>query len=148
MENRMQEHRSSTTEMKMDVLCQHAADMGLLVEWRTDLPARRHGEYLHDERIVRLNYLLTGTEALAALAHELGHATFGDTTSTPAIERRADEFGATFIISAAEYAQAEEIVGSHPGAIARELGVTHRSVLAWRRWWAKHHGRGGGRTAL
>lgn len=128
-----------TTEMKMDVLYRHAADLDLEVEWSTKLPPRRHGVYLDDQKRIVLNYRMTAAQALAALAHEIAHATFGDRCSTGPIERRADEFGATFIIDANEYAEAEAVVGPHPGAIARELGVTHRSVLAWRRWWKRHH---------
>lgn len=125
--------------MKMDALYQHAADLDLDVQWSAGMAPRLHGLYFDDEKRIVLNYDMTQAQALAALAHEIAHATFGDRCSSGAIERRADEFGATFIIDAEEYAAAEEVVGPHPGAIARELGVTRRAVLAWRRWWKRHH---------
>lgn len=123
--------------MKMDALYRHAADLDLEVEWVTDLPRGRHGVYRDDERVIRLNYRLTSAQALATLAHELAHAIHGDRCSGGAIERRADELGSSFIISRDEYAEAEELVGPHAGALARELGVTHRMVLAWRRWFSR-----------
>lgn len=130
----MPEPKRSNTEVKMDVLYQHAADLGVTVDWSCDLAPSRHGVYLDDEQRIVLNYAMTRSQALAALAHELAHAQFGDRCSSAVTERRADEYGSTFIISAAEYAAAEDRVGPHPGALAVELGVTRRMVLAWRRW--------------
>lgn len=122
--------------MRMDNLYRHAADMRLDVVWSLDLPALKHGAYRDHDRSIVLNYRCTAAQALSALAHEIAHAIYGDRCSTPPIERRADELGALFIIDADEYARAEELVGPHPGALARELGVTARMVLAWRRRWA------------
>lgn len=48
---------------------------------------------------------------------------------------------AALLITTEEYAEAEQLVGDHPGALAQELGVTRRLVLAWRRWYDRH-GRG------
>lgn len=121
----------------MNELYQHAADLGLSVEWACGLPARLHGHYVDADRTVYLNYYCTAAQALAALAHEIGHAEYGDRCSTPSIERRADEFGAGLVLSSTEYARAEELVGEHPGALARELGVTVKLIHAWRRWYAR-----------
>lgn len=120
---------------RLDVLCQHAADLGLDVEWTCDLPGDCHGYYEDDAQLVVLNYRCTVAQAISALAHEIGHAVFGDRCSTEAVERRADEYGASIIVTPGEYAAAEELVGTHPGALARHLGVTRDLVLAWRRWW-------------
>lgn len=122
---------------RIDVLCQHAADLGLAVEWTCDLPGDCHGYYEDDDRLVVLNYRCTQAQALSALAHEIGHAEFGDRCSTEAVERRADEFGASLVLTAREYAIAEAEVGPHAGALARHLGVTRDLVLAWRRWWLR-----------
>lgn len=120
---------------KLDVLMQHAAELRLDVTWTTDLPPYIHGYYEDAERTVCLNYYCTQAQALSALAHEVGHAIFSDRCSSEAIERRADEMGASFVIEAREYAAAERLVGSHAGALARQLGVTRDLILAWRRWW-------------
>lgn len=84
-----------------------------------------------------LNNRLTRAQATATLAHEIGHAVFGDGCSTPRAERRASELGASLVIDAADYERAERLVGTHPGALADELEVTPHLVEAWRRW----HGR-------
>lgn len=122
---------------RFDRLCQHAADLGLEVAWTFDLPSRCHGYYEPDNDLVVLNHRCTGAQAVSALAHEIGHAVFGDRCSTEAIERRADEYGASLVLTAGEYAAAEAEVGPHPGALARHLGVTRLLVLAWRRWWSR-----------
>lgn len=118
---------------RFDRLAQHAADQDIDVEWCFDLPDEYHGFY--ESGVIWLNYRCTMAQAVSALAHELGHAEFGDTCTSEAIERRADEWGASFAITAEEYAEAEEVVGEHAGALARALGVTRDLILAWRRWW-------------
>lgn len=120
---------------RFDRLAQHAGDLDLDIEWTHDLPDDIAGYYEDDEQLIVLNYRCTVAEAISALAHEVGHAIFGDRCSTEAVERRADEMGASFVITAEEYAEAEAEVGPHAGALARALGVTRDLVLAWRRWW-------------
>lgn len=122
---------------KLDLMLRHAADLGLEVVWTPDLPDDCHGYYEDDARLVALNYRCTRAQVTFALGHEVAHATFGDRCSTEAIERRADEFAASLLIAPDEYAEAEAIAGEHAGAIARELGLTRRCVLAWRRWWSR-----------
>lgn len=120
---------------KFEVLLQHAGDLGLDVRWALDLPEDIHGYYEDDARAAYLNHYCTQAQVVGALAHEVGHCIFGDRCSTEAIERRADEMGASLIITRAEYAEAEEAVGCHAGALARHMGVTRDLVLAWRGWW-------------
>lgn len=124
-----------TTGGKLDRLYRHAADLRLDVHWTLDLPDFIHGYYEDEERAIYLNARCREDQALSALAHEVGHGIHGDRCSTEAIERRADETGASLVVTRDEYAEAEELVGPHAGALARELGVTRDLVLAWRRWW-------------
>lgn len=119
--------------MKLDLLYRHAADLGVEVEWH-DLGPTRRGDYCDDLKVIRMNHRLTGWQATATLAHEIGHAIYGDRGHHPATERRADRMGASLVITPAEYRAAERLVGHHPGALAHELGVTPRLVLAWRDW--------------
>ncbi|MBO9556726.1 ImmA/IrrE family metallo-endopeptidase [Cellulomonas sp.] len=119
----------------MDDLLQLADDVGVHVTWR-DL-GRRRGEYRHGPRLITLNPRMSGVLQRSTLAHELGHHHHGDTwTDDPALldtrERRADAYAAELLISPAEYALAERLVGPHPGAIARELNVARYVVDAWR----------------
>lgn len=93
--------------------------------WR-DLGDHRRGEYRDDQALIVINRRLTHAQAIATHAHEVGHAVFGDRFATPANERRAWEYGASLIITCSEYADAEDRVGVHPGALAVELDVTPR----------------------
>lgn len=97
----------------------------------------RRGVYLDDFNLIILNNALTTNQATAALAHEIGHAVFGDRCTDPARERRADEYGASLIITVRDYKRAERLVGCHLGALADELEVTPRLVEAWRRWYQR-----------
>jgi hypothetical protein len=119
---------------RLDHLLQHCADLGINVDW-ADLGPLRRAEYRrYDDRIV-LSWHLTRRQAIATLAHELGHQKFGDSCSTPANERRAWEYGAAMLITPEEYQAAEQMVGHHPASLAIELDVTPRLIEAWRRWW-------------
>lgn len=120
---------------KFDELAQHAGDLRIDVAWTFDLPGSIHAYYEDDGQLIVLNQRCTQAQVVSALAHEVGHAVFGDRCSTEAIERRADEYGASLVITRDEYAAAERLVGPHAGALARQLDVTRDLVLAWRRWW-------------
>lgn len=115
------------------MLFAHCGDLGIEVEW-ADLGDVRRGHYLDDTKTIVLNRRMTHAQVTATLAHELGHAIFGDRATTPRLERRASEYGAALIITPRQYAAAEHLVGSHAGALAVELGVTPHLIEAWRRW--------------
>ncbi|MDK4270324.1 MULTISPECIES: ImmA/IrrE family metallo-endopeptidase [Corynebacterium] len=69
---------------------------------------------------------------LCSLAHELGHAHYGDPPGHHgAHEIRADRFAARLLISPTEYATAEAIYGPHPATLANELGVTVKVLKTW-----------------
>lgn len=127
---------------KLDQLLRHAADLRLDVRWALDLPGHIHGYYEDDERAIYLNHYCRADQVIGALAHEVGHGIFGDRCSTEPIERRADEMGASLIITRDEYAAAEREVGEHAGALALRMGVTRDLVIAWRRWWRRVGWRG------
>lgn len=113
----------------------HCADLGIDVVYE-DLGHLRHrGEWRWWKREIALHHSLTVAQMASVLAHELGHVRFGDTCSTPAAERRAWEYAGAVLITPTEYAAAEEQVGPHLGALAKELDVTVRLVEGWRRWW-------------
>lgn len=124
------------TRDRLDLLFQHCADLGINVEW-ADLGDFRRGQYDRRRHEITLSLLLTRRQAIATLAHELGHARFGDSCSTPANERRAWEYGAAMLITPAEYRRAEALVGHQTSALAIELEVTPHLIDAWQRWWEK-----------
>ena len=97
--------------------------MGVRVVW-TDLGGAAHGYYRDSERLIVLDLCLAESAEVSVLSHEIGHAHYGDVGHDPAQEARADRWAARRLIDPAEYAQAEEMVGPHPGALAMELGVS------------------------
>jgi Zn-dependent peptidase ImmA (M78 family) len=103
--------------------------MGLRVAYRN---LGRHSGYLFGGGLVILNHRHHLGAQRVTLAHEMGHWHLGhDWTrehSKMRDEREADQYAARLLITAEAYACAERECGTHPGAIARELGVTRRLV--------------------
>ena len=110
-------------------MIRHAEAMGLRVAYR-DLG--RHTGYLYGGGLVVLNHRHHLNAQRETLAHEGGHAYWGhDWTrdhDRERDERLADQYAARLLITRDAYAAAEELCDGHPGAIARELGVTRRLV--------------------
>ncbi|MFT4156528.1 MAG: ImmA/IrrE family metallo-endopeptidase [Microbacterium sp.] len=97
----------------------------------------RDGEYLHARKIIRLRPGMHARLHRSVLAHELGHAAFGDTPSrfgpvNTKHERRAEEWGALRLIDINDYRHLEELHRGHAGAIALDLGVMRSTVEAFR----------------
>lgn len=116
------------------LLLDMADALGVSVE-HTPL-ARRDGEYRHDLKLIRLREGMTLRLERSILAHELGHAVFGDVVSkhgpvNAKQERRADEWAALRLITPQAYAAAEERWHGHVGAIAYDLGVISRLVTTY-----------------
>ena len=113
----------------MDLLIERAGALGLRVAFR-DL-GTRHGE-VHSSGLVLINYRRTLCRQRVTLAHEMGHWTLGHDWSREHDkahdERQADRYAARLLITMHNYEIAERLVGEHPGALARELGVTRRLV--------------------
>lgn len=97
------------------------------------------GWFYPTHQLISLRSDLSWVERRCTLAHELGHATLDHLIPAPAWlearqEREADEWAARQLISPVEYKAAEMLCDAHPGAIARELGVTVNLVSVWQRW--------------
>lgn len=97
------------------------------------LPETHYG-YLATATDVVVNSRLTADHQREVLAHELGHVHYGHDLRTrhdvPADEHKADLYAARVLITPMEYAFAEAIC-AHPGAIAKELGVSTKLVKTW-----------------
>lgn len=118
----------------MEELIGLAEAAGVHVIWR-DL-GRRRGEYRASGRLITINPRMSLALQRSTLAHELGHHRYGDTWTDDRDliarrERRANAYAATLLITPEQYRRAELLVGSHPGALARELGVARHLVDAW-----------------
>lgn len=118
----------------MQDLIDYAIRNGWGVKFR-DL-GRRNGEYSRGLIVVN-DRRRTGFTQRMTLAHEIGHAHHDhawtdDPQERARQEREADVVAAHLLIRPDEYAYAERLVGAHPGAIAKELGVTPAYVELWR----------------
>lgn len=118
--------------MTLDELVAHAEEQGLRVVWR-DL-GRRSGELTRGGLVVVNPKKSTLTQRVT-IAHEVGHHWHGhDWTRAHDVERderQADLYAARLLIDAHAVERAAAVVGCHPGAIARELGVTAHLVTLW-----------------
>lgn len=120
----------------MDDLIWRAGVMGHHVVFR-DLGSRS-GE-VHSGSVIIINPRRSLLTQRVTLAHELGHVHHGHDWrgrhDRQRDEREADLWAARHLIGAVEYRMAERLVGSHPGALAKELGVTTALV----RFYQAHH---------
>ena len=132
--NRRKETTITETELE-----QLAETLGITVE--DDHHGHLHpgdlGGYVHHNRLILLDPTLGAVNRRCTLAHELAHAIRGDIPSgnphfDARAERAADQIAAELLISPTEYAAAEALYGAHPGAIAREIGVTTHLLAVWR----------------
>ncbi len=114
----------------IDALIQVAEDRGYRVAWHRGGPK---AVWRPASKTVSVRSGLDDVQALCALAHELGHAHYGDPPGHRwEHEDRANRFAAQLLISPVEYAAAELIYGPHPARLAHELGVTVTLIEAWR----------------
>lgn len=90
------------------------------------------GEYDHYRRTIRLHPRLSGLLQTSVLAHELGHAAYGHTTSTPLTEQQADHFAQWLQVPFCDYLTA---TAAHPTAqgVAHELGVLPATITDYAR---------------
>lgn len=110
-----------------------AAALGVTITEHTGGPK---GHYTHQTRTISLRAGLLDREHRCTLAHELAHAMAGDEPTGIAwadarMERAADVTAARWLITEDAYAAAEALYGPHPGALARELGVTLHTLQVW-----------------
>lgn len=94
----------------------------------------RLGEYCEADREILIDLAMTMRQIKEVLAHELAHAHFGHSCTTPEAERQANRRAARLLIDLTDYVRAEAI-DADPGFIADELGVTRRVVRTFQREW-------------
>lgn len=112
-----------------------ADTIGVTLEY-VAMPTDRDGEYDHEARRIRLRRGMSARHHRSVLAHELGHAAFGDTPTRfgpvhAKQERRAEEWAALRLIDLDDYRHLEAIHNGHAGAIAVDLDVMRSTVLAF-----------------
>lgn len=117
-----------------------AVELHLLAE-SMGVQLRRHtggppGWYDHQRRVISTRRGQSIGQYKSVLAHELGHAHYGDTPTgnghfDQRQERRADEFAARLLISPVEFEAAATWHHGHLPAIADELEVTKHLLKTW-----------------
>ena len=115
----------ATTPAKTETLIDYAHSRGIRVEWAIELPER--GRYIPALNLIVLRHGMTERRTVSTLAHELGHAHYGDWCSVPDAEARAWRYAAKILVSEAELRLAWSLHES-AGAVARELGVTQEVI--------------------
>jgi len=119
----------------METLFDLAIDIGVTIEY-APLNAN-NGEYRHELKRIRLRQGMAPRLERWTLAHELGHAVFGDEPSIfgPAnakMERRASEWAALRLIDVLTYREVEDLRDGHTASMAYDLGVTPTAVEVFR----------------
>ena len=117
-----------------------AVELHLLAE-SMGVQLQRHtgghpGWYDHHRRIISTRRGQSIGQYKSVLAHELGHAHYGDTPTGNGYfdqrqERRADEYAARLLISPVEFEAAATWHHGHLPAIADELEVTQHILKTW-----------------
>jgi Zn-dependent peptidase ImmA (M78 family) len=87
------------------------------------------GEYVHADRLIRLNSRLRRHQARSVLCHELRHAEVGDhLTACERVnlrqEQRADREAARLLVDVRDLGEAIAEHGEHHGALAHALRVS------------------------
>lgn len=115
--------------INVDALIDVAQARGYRIRWHRGGPK---AAWVPHKRTITLRVGMDDVTTLCSLAHELGHAHYGDPPGHHgAHELRADRFAARILVSPAEYAAAETIYGPHPSVLAHELCVTVKVLKTW-----------------
>lgn len=115
--------------INVDALIDVAQARGYRIRWHRGGPK---AAWIPHKRTITLRVGMDDVTTLCSLAHELGHAQYGDPPGHHgAHELRADRFAARILVSPTEYAAAESIYGPHPSVLAHELGVTVKVLKTW-----------------
>lgn len=123
----------------MDDLIEHARSVGLAgVEFDDSRDLGGRIGYTREDGYVVLNARMPYMYQCICVLHECGHWVYGHvhTADTPEAwrlrdERQADQYAASHLITADQYAAAERVVGPDPLQLSTELDVTPRIVMAW-----------------
>jgi len=115
--------------INLDALIDVAQARGYRIRWHRGGPK---AAWVPHKRTITLRVGMDDVTTLCSLAHELGHAHYGDPPGHHgAHELRADRFAARILVSPTEYATAEALYGPQPSLIAHELGVTVKVLKTW-----------------
>ena len=113
----------------IDALIAAAERRGYHIHWHRGGPK---AAWMPHRGTITVRNGMDDVQTLCSLAHELGHAHYGDPPGHQGpMELRANRFAAKLLISPTEYALAESLYGPHPARLAAELGVTVKVLKTW-----------------
>ncbi|RRD61661.1 ImmA/IrrE family metallo-endopeptidase [Leucobacter sp. OH1287] len=116
----------------MRTLLDHAAALNIRIEYAPLVNQEcAYGLYLPNFRTILLDNQLPPELHDFALAHELGHAFYDHQYSTARAERKADKYALQLLISAEDYAAAEQEADGNKYGIAALLRVPPSAVAAY-----------------
>ncbi|WP_066584071.1 ImmA/IrrE family metallo-endopeptidase [Corynebacterium provencense] len=121
---------TSTNATGFTTLAVIADFLGVTLTHHDDGPP---GYYTHHRRTISTRRNLSVGMYRSVLAHELGHAAYQDTTTTPGIftlkqERRADRFALRLLFTDEEFAEAYTWCGPCIPALADELECSQHHI--------------------
>ena len=112
-----------------DTLIDVAQRRGYRIRWHRGGPK---AAWIPRRNTITLRLGMDDATTLCSLAHELGHAHYGDPHGHHCdIDIRAERFAARLVINSTDYATTEAIYGPHPNVLAHELGVTVKVLKTW-----------------
>lgn len=109
-----------------------AEEAGISINYAVLPASSPHAYWDSTQRTITVRYGLPHRYTRSLIAHELGHAHYGHTVSTPKAERQANEYAALLLIDKEAYRRTEKEYGVNIYKIAYELGVTPSLVRAWK----------------
>lgn len=119
-------------KLGLEELLARAESMGITIHWDAD--SERQAYWVQAMDAIVLRDAMTQRRTKSLLAHELGHAHYGDWCSAPKAEKRAWRYAANLLIDPDAFDDAVHVYGPHMGAIARQLDVLVDVVRAhWER---------------
>lgn len=92
-----------------------------------------HGVYLNDHHAILIDKKLAPMQRYSTLMHELGHAYYRHSESTPRSEREASDWAARAMIRICEFLALSKLHDT-PQAVAWEMGVLPRDVVNCQHW--------------
>ena len=115
--------------INVEALIDVAQARGYRIRWHRGGPK---AAWVPRQNAITVQIGMDDATTLCSLAHELGHAHYGDPPGHHgAHELRADRFAARLLITPHDYATTEAIYGPHPSVLAHELGVTVKVLKTW-----------------
>lgn len=115
--------------INVEALIDVAQARGYRIRWHRGGPK---AAWVPRQNAITVQIGMDDATTLCSLAHELGHAHYGDPPGHHgAHELRADRFAARLLINPHDYATTEAIYGPHPNLLAHELGVTVKVLKTW-----------------